>query len=60
MLINQLMSAAVRWAVSEAVRTWLGASGVVLLLLVAVGVRTRSLSLAGPAAVLFVLLMTQA
>ncbi|WP_107095259.1 hypothetical protein [Streptomyces pactum] len=63
MLFNQLTSAAVQWAVAEVVRTRLGAFGTVgtlLLVLVMAGVRARSLSLAGPAAVLFVLLMTQA
>lgn len=63
MLFNQLTSAAVQWAVSEVVRTRLGGFGTVgalLLVLIVVGVRARSLSLAGPAAVLFVLLMTQA
>ncbi|MGK9459680.1 hypothetical protein ACSLFT_06485 [Streptomyces sp. G6] len=60
MLFNQLTSVLVHTAVSQVLRTPLGAASVALLVLVALGVRARSLPLAAPAAVLFVLLMTQA
>ncbi|MFJ8542998.1 hypothetical protein ACIRFH_13465 [Streptomyces sp. NPDC093586] len=60
MLFKQLMPVLVQTVVSEMLLRPLGAACVALLALVALGVRARSLPLATPAAVLFVLLMTQA